>query len=69
MNVRLGAEVRCTLDEEQGVLRIVLKEAVESDADAKEKTDQEVVVYALKVSSRACLPAYWIAHEYCSRCM
>lgn len=69
MNVRLGAEVRCTLDEEQGVLRIVLKEAVESDADAKEMTEQEVVVYALKVSSSAYLRAGLAAHEYPSRCM
>lgn len=47
MSVRLRPTVRCSFDEDQGILRIVLKEAIEQD-DVK-SADQHVVVYALKV--------------------
>ncbi|KAI0766159.1 hypothetical protein BD413DRAFT_156647 [Trametes elegans] len=44
MNVRLHPVVRCSLDDTQGLLRIVLKEPVADSAQ-----EQQVVVYALKV--------------------
>ncbi|KAI0690976.1 hypothetical protein BC835DRAFT_1417457 [Cytidiella melzeri] len=42
MSVRLRPSIRCSFDEEQGVLRITLKETDE------ESGDQHVVIYALK---------------------
>lgn len=50
MNLKLGPGVRCTLDEEQGILRVVLKEAIEKEGLDKDQWPQEVVVYAVKVS-------------------
>jgi hypothetical protein len=47
MNVRVRPTVRCTFDEEDNVLRIVLKEAVEH-GDVSHSA-QELVIYALKV--------------------
>lgn len=49
MNVRVRPTVRCTFDEEDNVLRIVLKEAVEYGDELPELRPQELVVYALKV--------------------
>jgi len=46
MNVRVRPTVRCTFDEEDNVLRIVLKEAVEHGDGAH--SAQELVIYALK---------------------
>ena len=66
MCVGLGPAVRCSYDEEQGVLRIALKEAVavasaatacmsaeEDDRDSSR--EPQVVLYALKVSLAAAL--------------
>lgn len=50
MNVSMGSTVRCSFDLEDSVLRIVLKEAVEDGNGA-----QELVIYAIKVSSH-CVP-------------
>lgn len=49
MNVRVRSTVRCTFDEEDNVLRVVLKEAVEYGDLASEAKPQELVVYAFKV--------------------
>ena len=49
MNVLVRPTVRCTFDEEDSVLRIILKEAVEYGDEAAEPRPQELVVYALKV--------------------
>ena len=48
MSVGLRSAVRCSFDEQQGVLRVTLKEAVASDGELSGK--QHVVLYALKVS-------------------
>ena len=45
MSVRLRPSIRCTFEEEQGVLRIALKEL------DQESNEQHIVIYALKVSS------------------
>ena len=45
MNVRVRPTVRCTFDEEDNVLRVVVMEAVEDASD-------ELVIYAFKV----CIP-------------
>lgn len=47
MVVRLRPAVRCTYDEDQGILRITLKEAVEEPQPGGPTS--EIVVYALKV--------------------
>jgi len=49
MNVRVRPTVRCTYDEEDSVLRVILKEAVEFGEEGPETRPQELVVYALKV--------------------
>lgn len=49
MSVRLRPTVRCTFDEDQGILRVALKESEEQDGVPKEQWRQQVVVYALKV--------------------
>lgn len=46
MNVRVGAAVRCTYTPEENVVRLVLKEAVESEGGLEK---QELVIYAIKV--------------------
>ena len=48
MSVRLRPAVRCTFDEDQGVLRLTLKEATDEELLTPQR--QQVVVYALKVS-------------------
>jgi hypothetical protein len=48
MNVRVRPTVRCTFDEDDNVLRVVLMEAVECE-DKEETRAQQLVVYALKV--------------------
>ncbi|KAI0940727.1 hypothetical protein AcV7_003031 [Taiwanofungus camphoratus] len=48
MSVRLRPTVRCTFDEDQGILRVALKESEEQDGVPKEQWRQQVVVYALK---------------------
>ena len=49
MNVRVHPSMRCTLDEEEKVLRIITKGAVEHQDDLQEDRKFEVVIYALKV--------------------
>lgn len=49
MNVRVRPTVRCTFDEEDSVLRVVLKETAENADGALETRPQELVIYALKV--------------------
>jgi len=49
MNVRVHSSMRCTLDEEEKVLRIITKGAVEKQDDSQEDGRFEVVIYALKV--------------------
>ena len=65
MNIRVQPTVRCSYVAEENVLRIVLKEAIggsgnvgssaaessDSQAGSGDATNQEVVVYALKVRS------------------
>ncbi|CCM02667.1 uncharacterized protein FIBRA_04771 [Fibroporia radiculosa] len=48
MSVRLCPTVRCSFDEDQGVLRVSLKETEECEGIPPEKWQQRVVVYALK---------------------
>ncbi|KAF8888078.1 hypothetical protein BD779DRAFT_1525483 [Infundibulicybe gibba] len=48
MNVRLQPAVRCTLDEEENVLRLILTEPASREGDAR-----EIVVYAMK-PGRSC---------------
>lgn len=55
MSVRLHPTVRCTFDEDQGVLRIVHIETLD-----EEVSRQQVVVYALKVSYHSALTLYHI---------
>ena len=50
MSVRLRPAVRCTFDEDQGVLRLTLKEATDEELLTPNVQRQQVVVYALKVS-------------------
>lgn len=50
MSVRLCPTVRCTFDEDQGILRFTLKEALDGETFTSEAQGQQVVVYALKVS-------------------
>ncbi|KZT20105.1 hypothetical protein NEOLEDRAFT_1076385, partial [Neolentinus lepideus HHB14362 ss-1] len=47
MNVRLRPTVRCGFSEEDGVLRVILKEP----KDAERKAGEEVVIYALKAGT------------------
>jgi hypothetical protein len=55
MSVGLCPATRCSFDEEQGVLRISLKEVIQNE-DGSAVGGQQVVVYALKVRSRdACI--------------
>ena len=49
MNVRILPTIRCTFDDEDNVLRIVLKEAVEYNDGSPETKSEELVVYAFKV--------------------
>ncbi|KAF8638758.1 hypothetical protein AX17_001974 [Amanita inopinata Kibby_2008] len=53
MNVWFNNTVHCSFDEEEHVIRIVLKETVESSDASQKDAPREVVVYALK-PSRAC---------------
>ncbi|PCH44524.1 hypothetical protein WOLCODRAFT_165216 [Wolfiporia cocos MD-104 SS10] len=48
MSVRLGSAVRCTFDEEQGVLRVMLKESEERVGVSPQRWEQKVVIYAVK---------------------
>ncbi|KAH9832653.1 uncharacterized protein C8Q71DRAFT_777513 [Rhodofomes roseus] len=48
MSVRLRPAVRCTFDEKEGVLRVVLKEVEECDGASLDRLKESVVVYALK---------------------
>lgn len=49
MSVGLRPAVRCSFDEEQGVLRIALKEAVSHGGAVDASGKPQVVLYALKV--------------------
>jgi len=49
MNVRVQSTVRCVFVPEENVLRLILKEEVESTSEEENKK-QELVIYALKVS-------------------
>ncbi len=49
MSATIRPAVRCTFDEEQGILRITLKETVKREDGVNSGTSQQVVVYALKV--------------------
>ncbi|KAH9926989.1 uncharacterized protein B0H18DRAFT_1118729 [Fomitopsis serialis] len=48
MSVRLCPAVRCTFDEKEGVLRVVLKEVEECHRASPDKRRGNIVVYALK---------------------
>jgi len=48
MNVRVQSTVRCVFVPEENVLRLILKEEVESTSEEENKK-QELVIYALKV--------------------
>lgn len=50
MNVPMSPAVRCSFDAEDGILRIVLKEAITAEGGNGAGT-HELVVYAIKVSS------------------
>jgi len=50
MNLRVGPHVRCTYAPDEYVLKLVLKETVDSPWE-NGKPVEEVVIYALKVSS------------------
>jgi len=52
MNLRVGPLVRCTYAPDEYVLKLVLKESIESSGENGKPAD-EVVVYALKVSSQS----------------
>ena len=54
MNVRVQSTVRCVFVPEENVLRLILKEEVESTSE-KENKKQELVIYALKVSCSSLL--------------
>lgn len=49
MSVRLQPAVRCTFDENECVLRVVLKEAQERGDAFSDLRKEDIVVYALKV--------------------
>jgi len=53
MNARVHPSMRCTLDEEEKVLRIITKGVVEHQDDSQEDGRFEVVIYALK-PGRSC---------------
>ena len=58
MSVRLRPAVRCTFDENEGVLRVVLKEAQERGDASSDLRKEDIVVYALKVCADSpCQPA------------
>jgi len=48
MNVRLSTHVRCTYDEGEKILRLILKETVDKKDVPPEQRPQELVVYAFK---------------------
>lgn len=54
MNVRVQSTVRCVFVPEENVLRLILKEEVESTSEEENKK-QELVIYALKVSCSSLL--------------
>jgi len=58
MNVRVQSTVRCVFVPEENVLRLILKEEVESTSE-KENKKQELVIYALKVSCSSLLRLCW----------
>ena len=50
MNVHLRPTVRCSFDEEHGVLRVTLKEKVaDQEGAVPEDRGETVVIYALRV--------------------
>ena len=51
MSVGLRPTTRCSFDEQQGVLRIALKEAVLNEDGSPVPGQQQIAVYALKVRS------------------
>lgn len=51
MNVRMNPTVRCIFDEEENVLRLVLKEFIEEENVPQKDWKGEVAIYALKVRS------------------
>ncbi|PSR73087.1 hypothetical protein PHLCEN_2v11057, partial [Hermanssonia centrifuga] len=51
MSATIRPAVRCTFDEEQGILRVALKETVKREDAVDPGVCQQVVVYALKVGS------------------
>lgn len=67
MSVRLQPAVRCTFDENECVLRVVLKEAQERGDASSDLRKEDIVVYALKVCaySFCCL---WVADHVTFRC-
>lgn len=54
MNVRVQPTVRCTFVPEENVVRLILKENMEtpSSGSTEGETRLEVVIYAIKVSGR-----------------
>lgn len=48
MSVRLRPTVRCSFDEDQGILRVALKEADKCENAISGQQKQEIVVYAIK---------------------
>ena len=66
MSVRLRPTVRCTFDEDQGVLRLTLKEAMDEEPLTPNAQRQQVVVYALKVSNPDPIASFEpSAHDIC----
>lgn len=55
MCVGLRPAVRCSFDEEQGVLRVALKEKISSESGSADAGQPQVVLYALKVGLAALL--------------
>ncbi|KZT69296.1 hypothetical protein DAEQUDRAFT_669952 [Daedalea quercina L-15889] len=51
MSVRLCPAVRCTFNEKEGVLRVVLKETQDCDGRSPDQRKENIVVYALKVGA------------------
>jgi hypothetical protein len=49
MNVRVRPTIKCTLDAEESVLRIIAMEAIEDSKSDKKTSKHEAVIYALKV--------------------
>jgi hypothetical protein len=87
MNIRVQPTVRCSYVAEENVLRIVLKEVVggtgnvgssaaaessDSRVGSGDSTNQEVVVYALKVRSERSLsflfPSAWFDWKLMMKC-